>query len=690
MCVHVHLLCALLSLLRKYRANNFISDIAALFQRRTLNTSHILDFVATLSILAVHLAGHHDVIDRILRRLGWLGRGLQRCVRWLGGISLKLLDEVPSDLEDQSDQSLQQHKVSAKQTRSFSPSTTTYSTNGLFDAHNQKAVELTGTHIDDPSGDELPGRFRQMRRVSPTFIRKEIRSFGAQVRWSTVRYAFGFQDSPFQDASLLVTILGQAFEPMFGSDNLGNFQTGLQFPHRDGIAHRSSSSITSAVMDAVDRKKPFGITQLPRQGFEGIWGPTVNSHGANRPPSMQLPGTLGIQRTSVKALPDTGSSQNVIDSAFMQTSFPAVTVECISPIHDKPLVAPDGEIIPCTGKVYLPWAFKKEEAKVYYLWFYVVENCLHDVIIGNGFLKETQTFEKHYRERVEINIRSDLELLPENLVSGAQESSCRRQIMSGIVNGQSVDVSLDTGCEANLMSAGYAKERGLNPIPLPGGNQEIKYANGRTGSTLGRVEVDWSFDDDPPGVAVKVWCYVLPVCVHSIIFGAQFALSENPWEKHSSTLNWKELPDTGDAGVVGLVEETGSRLLSVFGKKRPNPQDDQIRKENKAQHDRLAAMLSSPSSPTHPTPALSTPPSVGTLQPVPAAAAGLSLSSQPTNTNQLNGHTSLAPSAAVVGAAAVASTTALSPSIAATSSQSISSPSSGIPPAQPPVSSSVL
>lgn len=562
LCVHVHLLCASLSLLGKYRANNFLSDVAVLFQLRTLSTFHKLDAVATVSILAIHLAGHHDGIDRIGRRLCWLGRGVQRYARWLGEAFLNILDEVPSDLEDQSDQSLQSRDVSAKTTIPFPSSTTAYSSEGSLDSRDQTLVKKTGNHVHDPLDDQAPGRLRQIRRVSSNFVHNEIRSFGAQVRWSTVRYAFGFQNRPFQDASLLVTVMGQVIEPMFGSDNLGNFDPGFQFPHRGGIAHRPSSSIISAVMDNLDQKNPLRIAQVPRQGLNSTRGSTVNSCDNNPPPAMQLPGM--IQSTFVKALPDTGSSQNMVDSKFVQTLTPAVKVEPITP-RDKPLLAPDGERIPCAGKVYLPWTFK-DDLEPHHLWFYVVENCSHDVIIGNGFLKETKTFEDH-QNRLEIHIRSDLELNPGALVSEAQqESLCRRQIMSGTINGHAMDVSLDTGCEANLMSADYSEKRGLKPVSLPGGNPEIQFTNGRKGSTLGQVEIDWRFHDDPPDVVVKIKCYVLPRCIHSVIFGVQFAVSEKPWEKHRSTLTWKELPDTGDSAVVSLVER--NRCWG-FGAKKP-------------------------------------------------------------------------------------------------------------------------
>lgn len=549
LCVHVHLLCASLSLLGKYRAKNFLSDVAVLFQLRTLSTFHILDLAATLSILAVHLAGHHDVIDRIRRRLGWLRRGVQRYISWLVEIFLnEVLD--PSDLEDQSDQILQLREVSPKTARPFSLSTTIYPTSDLLDSHNKRVVETTGNRVHDSWDDEPPQRFRLLRRVSSTVIREETRSFGAQLRWSVLISALGFRNPLFHDASPFVTVLGQALERKARPDNLGDAQPSFQSPNRGGLASRSLLSLISAVMDNLDREKTLRKAQVPRDGFEGTRGPTVTSYGANHLPSMQLPGK--IQSTSVEALPDTGSSLNVIDSAFVQKLTPKVTVEPISSPPDKPLLAPDGIVIPCTGKVHLSWAFKDEE-KVYHLCFYVVENCAHEVIIGNGFLKETETFEEH-QNRLVYNIRPDLELHPGNLASEAQDFSCRRLLVSGAINNQSMIASLDTGCEANLISADYAKERGLTPMVLPGGNREIEFANGRKRSTLGQVEVDWRFDDDP--VVVKIRCYVLDGCIHPVIFGVQFAVSEKPWKKHRSTLSWKELPDTGDAGVVGLVEDS--------------------------------------------------------------------------------------------------------------------------------------
>lgn len=84
LCVHIYLLCASLSILAKYRAQDFASDInAVLLQPRTLSTLHKLDVAATMSILAAHLVGYHDVSDRIFKWLVFHGRVPHKRIHWL-------------------------------------------------------------------------------------------------------------------------------------------------------------------------------------------------------------------------------------------------------------------------------------------------------------------------------------------------------------------------------------------------------------------------------------------------------------------------------------------------------------------------------------------------------------------------------------------------------------------------------
>ena len=634
LCVHIHLLCISLSIFGKYRAKNFVSDISViLLQPRTLSTLHKLDVVASLSILAAHLAGHHDICDRIYKRLLSHARALRTPAQWLREFSYQMLEEIPSDLEDQSNRRLGPVEVPTKTCNLSFSVTQCRKEESPASSNETVAKSRDAEAMNEILDDEVTRGPPQIKRVSSTYtyIGKELHSIKARMRWSSVRYALGFQKHPLEEFSFLVAVPRQAFPHNSRFEGYSNSHSVFQLSSGDKMmARRPSTSITSSVHDMIEYNDALGIEQTQPYEFGSSVTSTTYSDHDELPPCMQLPGI--IQTTPIKALPDTGSSQNIIDASFVQSLNPPVRVRPVDPTSDKPLLAPDGVEIPCEGKVYLLWVFKNE-THTYNICFYVVKNCSHNVIIGNGFLRETETFEEH-QDRLEITERCDPDRFPGNLVSAAKVVPYQRQIVSGTVNSRPVKASLDTGCEANLMSEEYAEERGLTITPLPAGNQEVKFTNGRRGSTLGQVVVWWSFADSPI-LSRKVKCYVLPKCIHPIILGVHFVISESPWQKHKSTLSWEELPHTGDAGVVDL-----RKAWLSFGKYKPSepseagsfryvtngitidPQTEQVRKDNEAEHRRLEAMLLTRSSPlTAPSSAAPTSSSPGANTPQPGAAA---------------------------------------------------------------------
>ena len=548
-----------------------------------------LELIASLAVVLAHATGHHDFCIRIKWRIIWLGRGLRSIICWIGNTFHCMLQEVQPDLERQS---------RINQVGMIWP-TTKDNTALSIQEKTSKGVEPSETHGDNPDNEieevnrklqQDVGQLRPFRRAPSTYdmIHQELRSIGARVRWSAVRYVLfpKLQKTPFQDLSLLVAVQPQ-YSPVDGSGHLHQSHPLYQFSGRPRIntSHSSAQSMTSVVTNIIDQNNTLGISQLQPLEFGEQLRPSIprrRSKGSR--PYIQLPGV--ICNVQVEALPDTGSSQNVIDASFVEHLHPAVTVHPLSNLSDKPLRAPDEELIPSEGKVYLPWAFENE-SETYDQWFYIVRDCSHDVIIGNGFLRHTETMDKH-PERLRITEPSDPDSLPGNLVSEAQELDRLRQVVVGKVNGEDMTASLDTGCEANLMSEDCARALDLKPTLLPTEKQMVTFANGRTGSTLGLVEVQWSFADTLD-IQTKVKCYVLPKCIHSIIFGARFAVLEKPWEMHSQALKMETLNDAGDAGVVDLKKNILDRLI----KPKEDPQAAAQQKLKDEKHDRLEGFLTS-------------------------------------------------------------------------------------------------
>ena len=567
----MYIACAALSLVARVRAKDYSSEVLLiLLRKQAITTIGKLDLAACLAILASHATGHHDICNRIHRRILWLCWSLHKAAQRFCGICYEMLQEPSRDLEAQpniADVSLIDLADPADSLTLPIPLAATPSSSvamGLLQIQEGTDVE----EMDDADASKLRERLHLRRTLSSRsnpypFMHQELRSIGARLRWSNLRYLLGFQKRPLQDVLLFVST-SQSESRDIETGHKGSIDPQIQLsPRKPRLSKSQTRSLRSVVAEVIDHRNigshqphPFHSTEhchvKPFEGKEGV-SDTVS------PPVFQLPGT--IQNMCVKALPDTGSSQNIIDKSLVQGLSPLVDIGSLDAV-EKHLEAPDQEPIPCIGKVRLPWRFNNEE-KQYEEWFHVVKDCSKGVILGNGFLQHTETMNKN-RHRLEITEPSDPNPLVGNLVNETQQDDCRRQLTRGSINGMEIFASLDTGSQANLISADCAENLGLNICPLPTGQEQLKFANGRRVSLLGQVDVKWSFCDTPTE-EVNVTLYVLRKCIHPVIFGDRFVYFQDPWAKHFSSLSQVPL-ETDNIGVVGLESK---RRFWGFGSSKP-------------------------------------------------------------------------------------------------------------------------
>ena len=549
LCALVYILCATLSVFARIRAKDYQCDvILVLLRKQAITTIGVFDLAASSAIVAAHVTGHHDICNRIHSRSLRMIRDIQIIGSTTGTLCYQLLQEQSIDLEDQSDMDAAPYLESKKATTA---SFTVHSASALptlaqrqfpKTQENQDVEEM-----DNPDGAEFRERFRHLKRLSMKnnphkLVHEELRSISARLRWSSLRYMLGFQERPFEDVFVVVPpqVPSVLSPPEAKCWNLPQ-------PHLELSPGKSQlSRVHSPSLNMIDRQNALGIHRL--QPFDSDFG--LNNFGSKTgsspAPIFQLRGK--IQNRCVKALPDTGSSQNIIDKSLVEQLFPWKPIVAIDQHIDKPLVAPDGETIPCSGKVCLPWTFDEEE-EVYEKWFFVVENCSKGVIIGNNFLQETETMDKH-RHRLMITKPLDPNSLSGIVASEAHQTDCVRHLVLGRINEEDALASIDTGCEANLISARYAEDLKLEVHRLPLEKKEVEFANGRKSVVLGQVDFKWSFYDTPE-IEVPITCHVLSTCIHPIIFGERFAYSEDPWIKHEPSLS--QVPSSKEEiGVVGL------------------------------------------------------------------------------------------------------------------------------------------
>ena len=555
LCALVYIMCAALSLYARIRARNFRSSAMFMLLREQAITSiSSLDLMACAAIVVSHLTGHHDICDRVHRRVLWFGTQLHRFSGGLYDAFFQMLQEP--DLERQP----VDLRIGVPDLPAPRGAVLPKRKDRGMGIHQEEVVHRL---VDGLDGHSLHERFRKLRSLSMSpDLHQELGSISALLRWTALRDRYVYHKPPMQD-----------FFSLAASQARGSFKT---------------PRFRSVVSDAVQHHNALNPRDArPSELVQPFALPIASQRRHISTPIFQLPGTIGS--LCVKALPDTGSSQNVIDKNLVESLFPSAPVHPVDESTDKLLVAPDREPITCIGKVFLSWTFKGENEK-HNRWFYIVENCSKKVIIGNGFLRQTETMSKH-RRRLEVTKPSDPNSAPNHLLSKgvheARQDECLRQLVFGRINSIATTASLDTGCEANLMSVEYARSLELTILPLFTSEQHVKYADGRRGTILGQVDVNWSFRDTPEK-ATKVSFYVLQTCVYRVIFGERFIFSEDPWFNHEAALS-DVASDTAIIGVVGL--EKIRRFWGLFGSYKPDPQEEAKQKERKAKKDRATAML---------------------------------------------------------------------------------------------------
>ena len=584
LCALIYILCAALSIYARLQARNFRSNVMLVLLREQAITSiWKIDLIACAAIVVSHLTGHHDICDRIHRRVLWFGIQIQRFSGGLCDVFIQMFQEP--DLERQS-----MVGISGAPTRQIA--TTPKEGQGTNKNHGGTVHRL----VDGPGALTLQERFRNLRSLSMSpdsysFLHQEIRSISAQLRWAALRDRYVYHKPPMQDFLSLAASQARVGSTRGDQDDVAPIGPMLQTPPRSRRASTRghSPSLSLVVSDVVNLHKALNAQgPWPSQQAQQLLAPTASQRNLIPTPVFQLPGT--IESICVKALPDTGSSQNVIDKNLVQSLFPCIPVHPVDESTDNLLVAPDRQPIPCIGKILLSWMFKGESQK-HRRWFYVVENCSKGVIIGNGFLRQTETMSKH-RHRLELTRPSEsyttLNHLRSEGVNEARQDECLRQLVFGRINDTEAVASLDTGCEANLMSFDYAESLQTTIMPLPSTEQHVKYADGRQDNILGQVEVDWRFSDTSDK-AVKVIFYVLGTCIHPVIFGQHFIFSEDPWIYHEAALIDCE-SEPAVIGVVGL-EKVRRRFLGLLGGYKPDPQEEARQREKRERKERAVALL---------------------------------------------------------------------------------------------------
>ena len=214
--------------------------------------------------------------------------------------------------------------------------------------------------------------------------------------------------------------------------------------------------------------------------------PFYGQHVAKEPPTemLALEGLIG--HTKVAAIPDTGAEVNVMSLPFSKSlGLKAVDRRPESRVL---LRMGNGKTVQSLGQVSVPWRFKNEDLTSYMLSFHILADSVSDVLIGNAFLRSTETIStnRHRLSRVPRATRASYV----NLLGSTN------QRIVGDLHGEQIHALPDSGAEVNLLSYDYVKRRGWFIDKMAKNGNELQFADGSLSRSMGEVRVPWQFLDD--------------------------------------------------------------------------------------------------------------------------------------------------------------------------------------------------
>lgn len=181
----------------------------------------------------------------------------------------------------------------------------------------------------------------------------------------------------------------------------------------------------------------------------------------------------------VEACPDTGAAMCCISSKLASGLGlgPAPGTQKMISLPNKRVQSP--------GMVEVPWRFAGEQ-KVHTLKCWIFPECVHNIILGSHFLRETQTTTK-FKGRIKSK-KTNLSRLLQLRFLGEE-----KQRLWGYLDGHPTAALPDTGSDVMLISSAYARKIGLTVDSDSENWLELELADGTTAWTSGVVrDVSWN------------------------------------------------------------------------------------------------------------------------------------------------------------------------------------------------------
>ncbi|KAL8652114.1 MAG: hypothetical protein Q9226_004398 [Calogaya cf. arnoldii] len=258
------------------------------------------------------------------------------------------------------------------------------------------------------------------------------------------------------------------------------------------------------------------------------WSPGIHPQRILSKIKRGLPGFVNGARVS--ALPDTGSSRNVVSLAFAQ--------DMKLGIHGSPadFMLGNSTYTKSIGTVTLDWAFSDNPRDVSKIICDVLPGCNYSMILGSRFLTATQTLSK-FRSRLTECLFSTLNVLKMNLLGN--DNTRLHGYVGGGYGKELIEVAAtpDTGAEGNIMDRNFAARHGLSIRQGQRHRNLLQFADGTYQETIGQVQTHWTFQS---GERVPLTFEVLENCCSDVVLGDTILYNYNVFEDHAASISSHE------------------------------------------------------------------------------------------------------------------------------------------------------
>ncbi|KAF5669474.1 hypothetical protein FCIRC_9243 [Fusarium circinatum] len=303
------------------------------------------------------------------------------------------------------------------------------------------------------------------------------------------------------------------------------------YPHRKLPATDSYISYTASI-PFLNKYRNFTSEQLAQTYSGGSTDYTVK-------------GYVGPDRYQIDALPDTGAKRNFIAQQLVDN------LGLVPKVHtEEEFRLPTGATIESCGRVDVPFRFLGE-SEDHLLDCCILPKCTQDLILCQAFLRATGTLTK-FTHRITKSLRKSAPRFRFNLI---EDDTC---CMQGSLDEIPSVALADTGCDAMLISADFARRHSLEIDKGLEHRHVVEYADGSLDTTTGIVrDSTWQFRSSWDKIPCNF--YVLDDLKADVVLSSHFIFQHEIFSQFE-----EDIVDMGLSPGRGFGDLYNIRLISHY------------------------------------------------------------------------------------------------------------------------------